>query len=253
MGILQVYTFDRNALKGDEQTSRRTVVEHLALALGPPVEFTKNQSNVVGALRNYLGILRKGAGGTLELTEVGEVFQDMYSVDPVDAWRWLLTRGLWKYVVPNGTDANVNKEAAKAGVEFNFFRTMLQALVAMSSQPGGRRFIYYQELVPILADDDNWKLSGDELFSEIVARRRSGEWSESEQTRKLIGDLEPAYGIKKDNLSSVLHKAMGQTGLFSHRKYGRAEVGIALADDLDRVRQRRIRHLLDHEPVWTPE
>lgn len=250
MGILQVYTFDRNTLKANELASARTVVEHLGLIGETPSSLTKVQSNVIAALRNYLGVLRKDEEGAIQLTKVGEAFQGMYELDPSDAWRWLLTRGLWKNVVPNGTNAKVNAVAAEAGVEFNFFRMMLQALAAISSQEADRRFIFYEELLSILADDESWRLDGDRLFVDIVERRRSTGWSELGQTRTLIGDLEDEYGIPKDNLSSVLHKAMGQTGLFEYRVRGRAEVGIALAVGLDPVLQRRVRYILDHRPIW---
>jgi hypothetical protein len=250
MGILQVYTFDRNAVKANELASATTVAKHLELALDEDVERTKVQDNVIGALRNFLGVLRKEADGSLALTPVGRSFERMYRKDPKDAWRWLLTRALWKNVVPNGTAAKVNGAANDAGVEFNFFRTMLQALTAMASFGGGRRFIYYDELLQFLADDGNWSIDGIELFRRLTNLRDSGNWVEPADRRGLLGDLEDDFGIPRDNLNTVLHKAMKQTGLFEYEHGGQVEVGVALSANLDPVLQRRVRRMLDIEPRW---
>jgi hypothetical protein len=250
MGILQAYTFERNALKGDERASTEAVARNIEFALRPPAEPVKVEKNINVALRNVLGVLRKDDEGSVQLTEVGAAFQRMYSQDPIDAWRWLLTRALWKNVVPNGTSAGVNEPANAAGVRFNFFRTMLQTLTAMASQEGDRRFVYYDELLPLLREDSSWSGDGIELFERLIQARAAEGWKDQSKRRGLLDDLEAEFDLKRDNLNTVFNKAMKQTGLFEHERAGRVEVGIALRPRLNSVLQHRVRHMLDHDPVW---
>jgi hypothetical protein len=250
--ILRTFTFDRNTLKGTAFASAEAARTHIELAITRPPEFTKAESNIIGALRNYMGVLRKRDDGGLELTAVGAAFNRIYAKNPEDAWQWLLTRSLWRYVVPNGTSAAVNTQAKTAGVTFNFFRTLMQLTVALASQPNERRFIYYDELVPILADDANWGLDGVQLFDRIVEAREAGDWKSVNAREGLLDSLEPAYEIPRDNLNTVLNKALRQTGLFEHVKLGQIDIGISVSPRLDPVLQRRVRHVLDHEVAWTP-
>jgi energy-coupling factor transporter ATP-binding protein EcfA2 len=249
MGVLiQSFTFDRNTLKEDSLQSAKEAEAHIRLALaGGPL--SKGASNIVGALRSYLGVLDQDKG----LTPIGENFLQLFASNPEDAWRWLLTRSLWLYIVPNGTRANVNSDAQAAGVSFAFFREIIGVLLHLSALPGDERFLYYEELCAVLDNDANWSLSSRDLFNEVLAFRAasSASGAASPRNRILLGDLEDQYGISRDNLNTVLNKAFRQTGLFEYKhptgvSSGRSKItGIALASSLEPVLQRRVRFIID--------
>ena len=246
--ILQSFTFDRNTLKDGPLQSAIEAERHITLSSGGS-GLTKAQSNIVGALRSFTGAL--GANG--KPTDIGDEYLRLFNQNKEDAWRWLLTRSLWLYVVPNGTAAKANSTAASKGIAFNFFHLMIGVMTHLSALPGDRRFFYYDEIFGVLDEDDNWGLDAGALFEKVIAWRSTTAGTFPPQ-RTLLDDLEPSYGVSRDNLNTVLSKALGQTGLFEYRNQSGAakgrsrRTGIALSSDLDPVLQRRLRFVLDNAP-----
>jgi hypothetical protein len=238
--FIKKFTFDRNTLKLTPLASALEAEKHITLALqGTDLGSEKAAYNIVTALQNYTGVLEDKSN----LTPVGERFLRLYSKNKEDAWRWLITRSLWLYVVPNGTAAKINSEARNQGKEFAFFRTVIGLLTHLAANEGVGRFLFYEELCELLNDDANWTRDTAVLYQKIMAIRAGGVRGPSQ--RSFLGDLENTYGISKDNLNTVINKAFDQTGLFDYYKVGTRLTGIALSTNLDPVLQRRIRVILD--------
>lgn len=245
--LLRLFTVDRNSYKRNSQQSAEAVAEQIELLQQGIEPDSKVLSNVRAALANYTGVFFKD-GSSYRTTELAEVFQRLYLLNPVDAWQWLVTRSLWHYVVPNGTNATVNRHVANQGVSFGFFSKILGLLVHLQSLPGDARFLYYTELCALLNEDENWEKTSHELFFMLIQMRNNGEFARTDRT--LLGDLEDEYGISRDNLNGVFHKAFRQTGLFEFTPPQGSAFGIALSQNLTTVMQTRIRHILDHPLVW---
>ncbi|WP_154678223.1 McrB family protein [Paraburkholderia nodosa] len=250
--LIQGFTFGRNALK-------RSISESAAVAF-KAIDSTASGVNLVqlkstdnGAYNVYrdfisfLGILSRQES-TATATPVGDVYRRLYEQNSEDAWRWLITRSLWLYVVPNGTDSHINDRAEKIGARFNFFRLLLGLLCLLAGLPTGERFLRYSELCELLDDDSNWVISSADLFVRLLQMRASAE--NNQVARGLLGDLEAQYGIPRDNFNTVLNKAFQQTGLFDYTQVGGKITGIALGARLDTVLSSRVRFILDNSADW---
>jgi len=250
--LIEVFTFDRNAIKRDSGTSAESVKEHIDLVQAGTMP-DKTQSNIVGALTTYMGVFTKGEGG-FAVAPVGDAFLSLHKQDPEGAWQWLLTRALYMYVVPNGTACRANEVATASGIRFNFFHLMLAALTHLSALSRSSRFLYYDELCALLADDANWSNQGEAFFTKICDNRGgSGTLVDSTDRRALLEDLEDDFSIPRDNFNGLLNKTFRQTGLFQYTTNGNKPVGIALSDDMDEILQRRWRFMLDFPPSWEGE
>jgi hypothetical protein len=251
--LIKAFTFGRNTLK-------RTITESAVAAIkniqrvenGVDLTVLKRDDNgaynVIRDLISFAGVVER-QDGTGRVTRLGEIYKSLHDRNREAAWRWLITRSLWLYVVPNGTDAAVNAVSKRLDVSFSFFRTMLGLLWHMYGLPGNERFLYYEELCAILADDSAWNRSAEELFVNIRERRKlKGGGPASD--RSLLGDLEDEYEIPRDNLNTVLNKAFQQTGLFEYAHYGARIIGIAVSSSLDSVLQNRIRFVLDNPVTY---
>lgn len=250
MGSLsRTFTFGRNALKRDVITSATVAMKAIeSVRSGADLRLLKASDNgaynVVRDLISFTGVLQR-SGDYGEVTGVGDVFVRLYDQSPTDAWRWLLTRSLWLYTVPNGTQASVNDAARAAGADFDPFRRFLALCVAASTLAGEARFISFEEICALYDADDAWTADPDELFARVLEGRAANADIAS-STRSLLGDLENTYGIPRDNFSTFFVKAAAQTGLFEFRETGARTTAIALSTQLDQVLQRRVRFILDH-------
>lgn len=197
---------------------------------------------------SFAGVVER-QDGTGRVSRLGEIYKSLQDRNKEDAWRWLITRSLWLYVVPNGTDAAVNEVSQSLRISFSFFRTMLGLLWHMYGLPGSERSLYYEELCAILADDSAWNWTAEKLF-DAVRERRSSKGGRPVSDRSLLGDLEDEYGIPRDNLNTVLNKAFQQTGLFEYARHGTRITGIAISSNLDSVLQNRIRFILDNSVTY---
>ena len=244
--LLQTFAFDRNTLKSNSLRSADTAERHIRLVDGKS-KLSKTQSNVIAALRGYIGLFDSG-GNT---SPVASAFLRIYAQNKQEAWRWLITRSLWLHVVPNSLAAHVNTKARRLGISFTFFKQMIGLLMHLSALPGNQRFLSYEELLSVLEDDDNWALDSRELFSMVCHHRNSV--GSSLPSRILLGDLEDEFRIGRDNFNTLLNKALAQTGLFEYQglvQGGPGFGGIALSTDMHSALQRRVRFILDSDPRY---
>lgn len=197
---------------------------------------------------SFVGILAKD-GTECNVTPLGEIYKRLNALNEEDSWRWLITRTLWLYTVPNGTDVAVNRVASNLGTSFSFFQILLGLLWHLSALNDDDRFLSYEEFCILFDDDSKWQLSSQDLFKELLTLRQSGDAKAS--TRSLLGDLETQYQVPRDNLNTVLNKAFQQTGLFDYRRTAGRNTAISLSGTLDRVLHGRIRFVLDHAAAWT--
>lgn len=254
MGVLiKSFTVGRNFLKRTTAESAEAAHAAVSFASQGSVDLQSLKSsdngryNVIRDLMSFTGILRR-EGSAAIVTEVGQRYLALYTQSSEDAWRWLVTRSLWLYVMPNGTDTECNRKAQALGVSFSFFRMLLGLLSAMTGLSNDARYLSYEELCHLLDDDANWTKGPAELLQTVLDNRNNGTASAS-STRLLLGDLEDQFGVGRDNLSTVLNKAFFQTGLFEYRPTAdstRGACGIALKSNADPVLQRRIRFVLDN-------
>lgn len=254
--FIKAFTLGRNFLKRTVRESadaaHRVVQDADAGSLDLQALKAKDNGryNVVRDLISFAGIVNRENNACV-VTEVGRRYESLYAQSAEDAWRWLVTRTVWLYVVPNGTDAAVNRFATEQAVSFSFFHTLLGVLAGLWSLPGEERFLSYEELCLVLDDDANWLKPGVDLLQTVLANRRTGKASPS-STRHLLGDLEDQYKVGRDNINTVFNKALLQTGLFEYRRDGGTIVAIGLSSSLDPVLQRRVRFVLDNPPRFAP-
>lgn len=252
--LIQTFTFDRNTFRKTNTESADSVAEHISKVRHGEV-LDKTASNVVGALSSYMGIFRK-KDGEFEPTELAEVFLELYGKNKADSWRWLLSRSLWRFVVPNGTACKVNEPARDQGTSFAFFHLIIQLLTHISAHAGNARYLYFEELCNLFVDDANWKLDGNQLYARLESARSQGS-SGFGSKRSFLADLENSpdaaseFAIPRDNLNGLFLKAFAQTGFFQFLEGdSRKTVALGLNPDLDSVLQRRLRVILDHPPMW---
>ena len=240
--LIQKFTFDRNTMKRDLPSSAKAVAEHIEYVRSE-IELEKTASNIVGALTRYMGVFDKIAG-KYRISKTGNVFLQLFSQNNEDAFRWLLTRSLWRFVVPNGTECLVNAVAIKLNVRFALFHLILSLLKHLETMSGKARFLFYEELCELLDDDKNWTRSAIDLFLILQSIREKRGLPSA--PRRLLGDLEEKYHVSRDNLNGYINKALAQTGLFEYIESGGGPVAIALSASLDDVLQRRVRYIIDH-------
>lgn len=250
--LIRTFTFDRNAYRASAERSAQLVANTIRFVQqGKPL--IKTESNALGALTSHVGIFIRGEDGLRE-TELARAFLRLYSRNGIDAWRWLIARSLWRFVIPNDTENKSNGVAERLGISFSFFQTLLGALQLLAARPDQERYLYYEELYEILDDDNNWRLDATGFYLTLLERRAQNGLIDPSSARGLLEDLDKQYRIPKDNFSGLFRKAFAQTGFFEFvPKTGRKEVGIALSATLDPVLQRRLRFILDNPIRWEPE
>lgn len=250
--LIRAFTFDRNTYRRTLDHSASFVEAHINMVKAGSSQ-TKVDSNAIQALASHMGVFRKESDSTYAPTAVAEGFEEIYVQERSDAFRWLMTRSLWRFVVPNGTGGGVNARARKIGVSFGFFQLLLGILVHLQALEGDQRFLYYEEMCALLNDDATWALPPLEFLTLVLERRQQMGTMVASERRGLLADLEDEYEIPRDNLNGFFRKALSQTGLFQYLHAGDTPVGVALAPALDRALQSRVRFVLDHPCAWDPE
>lgn len=251
--LIKSFTVARNALKRDEEQSAVAAMRSIERVRNgvnlTDLKATDNGAyNVIRDLSTFTGIISR-SGENASVTPVGEAFERLYKLSAADAWRWLLTRSLWLYIVPNGTQAAVNTAASQLGYDFGFFRTFLGLLTTLAALPGDLRFVSFEELCLLYSDDAAWQEDSTKLMVKVLQNRVSNPKIES-SARAFLDDLENSYSIPRDNFSALIGKAYSQTGLFEYRRAGGKVVAIALSSTLDAVLHRRVRHVIDNPVSW---
>lgn len=254
--LLSTFTFDRNTFRRSASDSARSVAAYIDRVLNHEDlsgDDKKTARNNVGALGNYMGIFAKSDADewapTMQWapTELTRRFQFLFTQNVDDSWRWLVTRSLWLFVVPNGTECRANPSANELGVSFAFFRNLLNLMVLLSAQPGNRRFLYFEEFCVIYNDDRNWNEPASSLFQQILNLRESDE-SKFNSQRCFLEDLEKEYDVPRDNLNGMFSKAFNQTGLFETQSAGNKSIAFALRRNLESTLQNRLSFILDNSP-----
>lgn len=185
---------------------------------------------------------------TPHVTVVGERFRHLARQSERSAWRWLLTRSMWLYSVPNGSQADANTAATNLGVSYNFFDMITRLAVHFSALRSPENVIYFDELLPVLDDDLNWTVAGHELFQRVLASRADLGIASLSDHAGLLDELEPQYGLSRDYMNTVFKKALGQSGLFLLTGVESRVLGLKLdpAAFENRVLAERLRFVLDH-------
>lgn len=253
--LLQRFTFDRNTLKRDEAQSSSGVFEALSYIRNGTAINGKADSNIIGAFTSYIGLARKTEAGALEATDLADVFERLYAKNGLDAWRWLLTRALFKYTVPNGTQSHVNdafdSTQATERRPFCFFKNLIELLVIAQGQPKEKRFVYYDELLDVMAADESWFISSIKLWERILLYRSHNAFLAPADRPGLLGELEDTYNVSRDNLNTFFNKALSQTGLFEYQTTSSGKkIGIALKAIQEPALQERLRYIFDNDPIW---
>lgn len=188
------------------------------------------------------------------ITPIGERFQEMAATSPAAAWRWLLTRSLWLYSVPNGTEAHVNAPARELDIRFNFFDIITRLIVQISSIRAPFHVLYFDELLAVLDTDEHWSLPSEQLYLQVLLKRQELGIAAPGEHAALLGstNLEGIYGTGRDNMNTIFKKAFPQTGLFSLKMVGNKVVGIYLDAGAytDPVLGERLRFVLDNPRVY---
>ncbi len=245
--VMETFTFDRNTYRESAERSAEFLARHIDL-VRTRVKLTKIESNVIGGFASSVGIFTR-EGDEHRPTRLAEAYLRLYRTDPVDAWQWLATRTLWRFIVPNGTASAVNAEAKVRGLSFSFFSTLLGVLKLLESRPDGDRYLYYDELCAVLADDDHWHLKAHGFYQEVM-KVRGADYRPLGAKPGLLGELEDRYSIGRDNWNGMLGKLFQQTGLFEYARNEGKVVGIALSSALDDRAIGRVKFVLDHPAVW---
>jgi hypothetical protein len=250
--LLEKFTYPRNAFGSSVEESAQKVlgvlirVENKTFHTDPsnPSQFKDEQ---LIDMRNLLAI----AGGSYEdafVTTIGTRFREMAASSPRAAWRWVLTRSLWLYSVPNGSRGHVNQPAKDLGVRFNFFDLVTRLSLHLRAMPAPGNVLYFDELLPVLDHDESWSLSSEELLDRLLSKRAELGISNPAEHASLLGDLEGTYNTGRDNMNTIFKKAFPQTGLFSLMTVHGKIVGIYLDPGAytEPVLGRRLRFVLDN-------
>lgn len=255
--LIKAFTLGRNFLKKTTAESARSAKQVIDEATQGSVNLQELKSsnngsyNVVRDLISFTGVVKR-EGNLAVVTEVGRRYVDLYSQCPEDAWQWLVTRALWLFSVPNGTESSANRFAKQNDIAFAFFNLIIGLLKLLSALPGKGRFLSYQEFCELFNADENWVKSAPELFGLLLLSRENSP-SAHESSRAFLGDLEDEFNVGRDNLNTVFNKAFMQTGLFEYRPSGASSRGanaIALSPCLDDVHQRRCRFVIDNPQMF---
>ena len=90
---------------------------------------------------------------------------------PGAAWRWVLTRSLWLYSVPNGSKGHVNQPAKDLNIRFNFLDLVARLTVHLSAMPAPENVLYFDEFLAVMDSDENWSLSTEKLYEKVLLKR----------------------------------------------------------------------------------
>jgi hypothetical protein len=252
--LLRTFTYPRNAFgRSIEESAAKalamlTRVETRSL-LRNPSDPTRFKDEPFNDMRNLHAIV-SGPPADPVITDVGTRFREMARTSPTAAWRWLVTRSLWLYYVPNGTDSHVNAPARASGIRFNFFDMVVRLAVHLSALPKPQNVLYFDEFLAVLDDDQNWALTSEDLHDRVLSKRAELAIGDDGRHAALLGEsnLEGNYNVGRDNLNTIFAKAFTQTGLFAFGMADRTVLGMHLDTGTyaDPVLGRRLRFVLDN-------
>ena len=209
--LLQTFNYPRNAFASTPQESADKIHEVIRRTRSNAL---LEKDEPFNDSKTFLGIVRR-EGDHVMVTKVGDAFEELYVENPVGAWRWLVTRAMWRYSLPNETNSTSNRVARETGSSFNFFDLVTRLIWVLGSEPWPRDVLYFDELFALLDDDDAWSLDHRSMARAVWERRPDGgSFLRPSQRRSLLGDLEDEFGCGRDNMNTIFRKAFGQSGLF---------------------------------------
>lgn len=249
--LVSKFTYPRNAFR---KTADESASEMLRMLDRVDIGSLKTDSSGKGKDeafldgKAFLGICAGTYKSDPRVTAVGQRFRELSELSPVGAWRWLVTRALWLYSTPNGTDSDSNKIAAKLGLQFNFFDMIMRQLVHLSAKPYPYNAMYFDEILYVLDEDMNWSCDEHQAYCNLMDARATLAIGEFSDHKSLLGDLEPEYGIKKDNWNGIFRKALVQTGMVDPVWSERKLIGVTLNPSTyeNPVIAERLRFILDN-------
>lgn len=250
--LLRTFNYPRNAFASSPQESADKVHEVLGRTRRNAL---LEKDEPFNDSKTFLGIVRR-EGDDVMVTRVGSAYEELYVENPVGAWRWLVTRAMWRYSLPNGTQSRSNRVAQESGASFNFFDLVTRLTWVVGSEPWPRDVLYFDELFALLEDDDAWSLDYRSLARALWERRPDDDsFPGPSERRSLLGDLEEEYGCGRDNMNTIFRKAFGQSGLFELIEHSRFVVGIRISPKVpnDSVLWERLRYLLDNPVRWSAD
>ena len=252
--LLRTFTYQRNAIRssvGQSADSAFGVVQRAATQTLSTSPDGSVKDEAFNDCKVFLGTVRRNGDGNPEVTQVGRVFTEMYAESPNDAWRWILTRAMWRNSIPNGTKSTANQHAKDLGVSFNFFDLILRILCHLAAHPSPEDVLNFEELFSILDDDAAWNQTPHDLYRRLITWRGEDAVTMAGH-RTLLGDLEDQYGIARDNMSTVFNKAFKQSGLFEMVEHDRLLIGLRIGTEASRqpILARRLRFVLDNPSNW---
>jgi hypothetical protein len=255
--LLRSFTYPRNAFAATTSDSASKALEVLARAeakklLSSPSEPGKIKDEAFNDMRLFLAIVG-GPVGEPFVTSIGDRFRQLAKESPAGAWRWLLTRSMWLYSIPNGSNVACNVAAERLGVTFNFFDMIVRLLVHFSALQRPENILYFDELLLVLNDDTTWSLSSEELHDAVLESRETLGLTEPQEHASLLDELEPRYQIGRDYMNTVFKKAFGQTGLFQLVGASGRIRGMCLDPGAyeNPVLAQRLRFVLDHPRTFS--
>jgi len=254
--LLRTFTYPRNAYAATAEKSAAKALDVLQR-----VEKKQLDGYVTGRVKDepfndsrlFLAIAA-GQPDDPFVTPVGERFRQLAKRSEVGAWRWLLTRSMWLYSFPNASKAACNHEATELGIRFNFFDMITRLAVHFSALAAPANVIYFDELLAVLDDDQNWNLSPEQLFLAVLDSRAQVGIDRVEDHAELLSELEPKYDVSRDYLNGTFRKAFRQSGLFEIYGPNNRVLGLRLdpATYENPVLAERLRFVLDHPRVYKP-
>src|SRR5665647_2788611 len=113
--LLRSFTYPRNAFASTASASADKTHETIGRVRAQAL---RQKDEPFNDAKTFLGVAGR-LDGQPEVTRLGEAFEALYRTNGTDAWRWLVTRSMWRFSVPNGTQMDVNDDARAHSVSFN--------------------------------------------------------------------------------------------------------------------------------------
>jgi len=229
--LIKTFTYPRNALARTSTEAAQKAIETIDRARGGVLLRSAQGKGIKDEAFNDARAFLGTVGGEVtapQVLDVGLKYEELHARSPSRAWDWLLTRSMWLWSLPNATQAQASRVAADSNLNVNFFDLVLRTLHHLEFMPGGST-LHFEELLPVLDQDDNWAWSPLGVAPAIMQLRIEGPVPTTASARPLLDDLESEYGVPRDNLAGVFGKALGQSSLFKLVLNGdRQAVGISL-------------------------
>ena len=212
--LLTAFTFPRNCLKKSPEEAAQKALNTISRAERGELRKSPDGRSIKDEDFNDARIFLGTVGGeptAPSVLKVGRKYQELHARNSHLAWQWLLTRSMWLWTIPNASKADSSKIARDAGMQVNFFDLVMRTLHHLQYVQTGSTLLF-QELLPILDEDTNWRWSTFGV-APLIEQNRAGKAVDPATARPLLEDLEEEFRVPRDNLAGTFRKAFGQCGL----------------------------------------